>query len=363
MIPRLILRLGCLFTWALTLALTLAVGGVAAQPSSPAGSATPGNAQLVDAARREAAVNFYTSMNQKDVLALAAAFEKKYGIKVNVWRSGKNKVLQRAITEAGAGRHEVDVVHNPAPEMEALHNEKLLVPIQSPAAANLIGGLAPAHGEWVPLRVYVFVQAYNTNVVTREELPRSFDDLLDPRWKGRLGIEAKEQEWFATLAQTMGAARAVKLFREVAATNGLSVRSGNSLLTNMVASGEVPLGLTVYSYLAEQAKAKGAPIDYIALKPTVAYTDGIGIVGRAPHPNAARLFYDFMLTDGEAMMKAQRQLTAHRQDEAAVRRFDPVFIDPARVLIDYDKWAQIFEDTITGRPARAEAAAKAPEAK
>ena len=335
------------------LALATFAGAGLAQPTG----VTPGaKSDGLEAARREGAVNFYTSMNEKDVLGLAAAFENKYGIKVNVWRSGKNKVLQRTITEAGAGRHEVDVVHNPAPEMEALHNEKLLVPVRSPATLDLIAGLAPKHADWAPLRVYVFVQAYNTNAVAKEEVPRTFADLLNPRWKGRLGIEAKQQEWFATFAQAIGEQRGVKLLRDIASTNGLSVRSGNSLLTNMVVSGEVPLGLTVYSYLAEQAKAKGAPIDYIALKPTIAYTDGIGIVGRAPHPNAARLFYDFMLTDGEVMMRAQRQLTAHRQDEATVARFEPVFIDPARVLVDYDKWAQLYEDTISGRAPRSQAA-------
>ncbi|MEP6656331.1 MAG: extracellular solute-binding protein [Betaproteobacteria bacterium] len=343
-------RLAC---W--VLALAIAGGSSAmAQPAAPEGAAM--DARIVEAARREGMVNLYSSMNEKDIRALAGAFEKKYGIRVSVWRSGKNKVLQRTIAESGAGRHEADVVHNPAPEMEALHNEKLLVPVRSPAAANLIGGLVPAHGDWVPLRVYVFVQAYNTNAVSKEELPRSFDDLLAPRWKGRLGIEAKEQEWFATLVQTMGEQRGLQLFREMAAVNGLSVRSGNSLLTNMVVSGEVPMGLTVYSYLADQAKAKGAPIDYVVLKPAIAYTDGIGVLGRAPHPNAARLFYDFMLNDGEAIMKAQMQLTAHRQDEAAVRRFDPVFIDPARVLRDYDKWAQLYDDTITGRAPRSQAA-------
>ena len=335
------------------LALATFAGAGLAQPTG----VTPGaKSDGLEAARREGAVNFYTSMNEKDVLGLAAAFENKYGIKVSVWRSGKHKVLQRTINEAGAGRHEVDVVHNPAPEMEALHNEKLLVPVRSPATLDLIAGLAPKHAEWAPLRVYVFVQAYNTNAVAKEELPRTFADLLNPRWKGRLGIEAKQQEWFATVAQAIGEQRGVKLLRDIASTNGLSVRSGNSLLTNMVVSGEVPLGLTVYSYLAEQAKAKGAPIDYIALKPTIAYTDGIGIVGRAPHPNAARLFYDFMLTDGEVVMRAQRQLTAHRQDEAAVARFEPVFIDPARVLVDYDKWAQLYEDTISGRAPRSQAA-------
>ena len=305
--------------------------------------------RLLAGARGEGVVNFYTSMNENDVRALAAAFEKKYGIRVAIWRSGKNKVLQRTLAEAQAGRNEVDVVHNPAPEMEALRQEGLLRAIRSPHTAELIAAIVPSHGGWVPLRVYVFVQAYNTQVVKPADVPRRWEDLLDSRWKGKLGIEAKEQEWFAAFVQHQGGERGTRLLRDIASTNGLSVRSGNSLLLNMVASGEVPMALTMYSYLVDQAKKKGAPVDYVALQPTIAYTDGIGIMQRAPHPHAALLFYDFMLSDGESMMKEQRQLTAHRRDEATVLAFAPVYIDPVKVLVDYDKWTRAYEAAIHGR--------------
>ncbi len=307
-------------------------------------------ARLLEMARREGALTLYTSMNEKDVRALAAAFQSKYGIKVAVWRSGKNKVLQRALSEAQAGRHEVDVVHNPSPEMEALHQEHVLRPVRSPFTKELIDGVLPAHGEWAPLRVYVFVQAYHTQSVRRDELPKRWEDLLEPRWKGRLGIEAKEQEWFATFVQQVGVDRGTALLRDIARANGVSVRSGNSLLLNMVISGEVPFALTMYSYLVDQAKQKNAPVDYIALKPTIAYTDGVGIMKQAPHAAAAMLFYDFLLSDGEVMMKEQNQLTAHRRDAARVNAFAPVYIDPARTLIDYDKWTQAYESAIRGQP-------------
>ncbi|MEP7206497.1 MAG: extracellular solute-binding protein [Casimicrobiaceae bacterium] len=340
-----------------------------AGPARAQGAADPFNLtgpdrqqRLLEGARKEGVVNLYTSMNEKDVRALAAAFEKKYGIKAVVWRSGKNKVLQRTLAEAQAGRAEVDVVHNPAPEMEALRQEKQLRPVRSPYVADLIQGTVPAHGEWVPLRVYVFVQAYNTQAVKPDEVPKRWEDLLDARWKGRLGIEAKEQEWFATLAGVQGEAHTFGFFRDLTARNGLSVRSGNSLLLNMVISGEVPFALTMYSYLADQAKLKGAPIDYVALKPTVAYTDGVGIMQKAPHPYAAMLFYDFLLSDGEVMMKAQKQLTAHRRDEAQVAVFAPVYIDPTRVLVDYDKWTQAYEDAIQGRGLAPGTAPRAPVA-
>jgi iron(III) transport system substrate-binding protein len=316
------------------------------------------SAQCADvaAAKREGSVNVYASMAEKDLRRLVAEFERRYGIKVNVWRSGKNKVLQRVVTEARAGRFEVDVVHNPSPEMELLHRERLLQPVRSPYQDQLIPEAVARHREWAGPRVYIFVQAYNTNLVKKDELPKTFEDLLDPRWKGRIAIEGKEQEWFYTLVHAMGEDKGLRFFRELVERNGVSVRSGNALLNNMVIAGEVPLALTMYSYLAEQSKRAGAPIDWIALKPTIAYTDGIGIVKRAPHPEAALLFYDFVLSDGQALLAGLNHVISSRKNEAAIRKFDPTFIDVDAVLADYDRWTKIFEDTIYGRTASAAAA-------
>lgn len=303
----------------------------------------------VAAARREGSLNVYASMAEKDLRRLVSDFERRYGIKVNVWRSGKNKVLQRAVAEAHAGRFEVDVVHNPSPEMELLHREGLLQPVRSPYQDRLIPEAVARHREWAGPRVYIFVQAYNTDKVKPEELPKRFEDLLDPRWKGRLAVEGKEQEWFFTLVHAMGEERGLRFFRELVAKNGLSVRSGNALLNNMVIAGEVPLALTLYSYLPEQSKRAGAPIDWFALKPTIAYTDGIGVAKRAPHPNAAALFYDYVLSDGQALLAELNHVISSRANEAYIRKFEPRFIDVEAVLADYDRWTKVFEDTIYGR--------------
>lgn len=340
---RLYMMLCCLITM-------LATGEIHAQ-SAPAQSAAPEREQkLLEGARREGSLTVYTSMVEKDIRQLSEAFQKKYSVKVTFWRGSAQKVLQRTVAEARSGRNEVDVVQNPAVQMEALHEEKLLQSAHSPFVSELTARALPVHGEWVAMRAYVFVQAYNTQKVSKEELPRSFSDLLDPRWKGRLGIEAKGDAWFSSLLQAMGEEKGLSFFRQLVATNGLSVRSGNSVLNNLVVAGEVPFALGVYSYLPERAQRKGAPINSIALQPTIGYTDGIGMARHAPHPHAAALFVDFMLSDGLLLMKEQQQLTLHRRDEAALDRFKPTFIDPARMLVDFDKKAQLYQDTISGRP-------------
>lgn len=311
----------------------------------------PPDPALLEQARKEGALTLYASMAEKDLQQLVEAFSAKTRVKVDVWRSGKNKVLQRTVTEARAGRRAVDVVHNPAPEMEALRREGGLQPVRSPVQDTLMAQAVPAHREWIGLRVYLFALAYNTDKVSAAELPKSWDDLLHPRWKGRLGIEAKEQEWFTTWARLQGEARGIKLLRDIAASNGLSVRNGHALLNNMVMSGEVPLALTTYSYLPEQARRRGAPVAWFVLPPAIAYTDGIGIAKQPPHPAAARLFYDFLLTDGQAMLAELAHFTTQAGTEAALKPYQPTFIDPAAVLQDYERWGQVFDATIAGRTA------------
>jgi len=303
---------------------------------------------LMGSAWAQPVVNVYSSMAEKDVRQLVAEFERRHGIKVNLWRSGKNRVLERVLREARGGRYEVDVIHNPSPEMEALHNEKLLRRMDSPRMAELIPQAVAPHREWAGPRVYLFVQAYNTRVVDKAELPKTYRDLLAPRWKGRVAIEGKEQEWFYTLVQAMGEAQGLELFRALAA-NGLQVRMGNALLTNLVVAGDVPFALTLYSYLPDQQRRAGAPIDWIALAPTIAATDAVGVAARAPHRREAEVFYDFMLGEGQRLMAEMGHITSDRRTARELERYQLTFIDPAAVIRDYDRWTKIFEDTIHNR--------------
>lgn len=303
--------------------------------------------RLLDGAHREGTLSVYTSLGQEDISRLVNAFEKAYGIKVKVWRSGTDNVIQRITSEARAGHSAVDFVLSTAPEMEALHREKLLQPVFSPLQQNLIPAALPAHKEWTGMRIFIFVQGYNTQKISRDELPRTYQDLLNPRWKGQLGVESKH-EWFFTLVQAMGEEKGLKLFRDVVATNGMSLRKGSTLLATLVATGEVPLALNLYRHGVERVRAKGAPIDYISLSPTVASTDGIAIMRNAPHPYTATMFYDFMLSEGQKIV-SDTSVTTNRRDEPILAQFQPiVFTDPVKMLDNYDKWDKLFDDVANG---------------
>ncbi len=306
--------------------------------------------KVLAAAKKEATLTLYTSIAEKDLQPLITPFEKQTGIKLRVWRAGSDKVLQRAVTETNARRYEVDAIHISAPEMEALRLEKVLQPVADPLFKDLLAGAVPAHREWVATLLTVFVQAYNSRDLKKEDLPKSFEDLLDPKWKGKLGIETEDFDWFAATVTAMGEARGVKLFRDIVANNGISARKGHSLLTNMVGSGEVPLALTVYNYMPEAARKKGVPIGWFALEPVIARANAIGITRHAPHPNAALLFYDYLLSpQAQQILASLDYVPTNAAVDSPLKKMKLHMIDPAVTLGQMEKWTKLYDEVILKR--------------
>jgi iron(III) transport system substrate-binding protein len=304
-------------------------------------------ARLAEGARREGELTLYTSLTVDDMAALNPVFEKKYGVKVRMWRAGADKVLQRALTEAQGGRAEVDVVEASTPALESLYREQILVPVSSPLQADLIEGAVPVHHGWVGSRLNVFVHAYNTKLVKPAELPKTYQDLLDARWKGRLGVEAEDEDWFANVVGGLGEQNGLQLFRNIVATNGISVRKGHTLLTNLVASGEVPFALTVYNFTAEQLKQKGAPLAWYVMQPAVARANGLGVARHAPHPHAALLYYDFMISDeGQRILASRDFLPASKKFDSPFKDIKLRLVNPAQMLDEQAKWGGLYKDIL-----------------
>lgn len=312
-----------------------------------AGKAEPSRHQrLVEAAKKEGSVTFYTSIPEKDMAVLAADFEKRYAVKVNTWRASTVKVLQRVLAEKQANRWDFDAVDISAPEMEILYREKALQEVSSELHKDLMPATLMAHKGWAPQFLSVFVQAYNTNAVKREELPKSYEELLHPRWKGRLGVEANDHEWYCGLLKHLGQEKGTRLFRELVDKNGWSVRNGHTLLNNLVVSGEVPLALTVYSYMADQARQKGAPVDWFAIDPLIGRANGIGVSRRPPHPNAALLFYEYMISEAQPLMVKMNYLSPVTKLGADMKGAKVLFVDPAAPREEMEKCEAAFNQLL-----------------
>jgi iron(III) transport system substrate-binding protein len=302
--------------------------------------------RLVAEARKEGSLTLYTSMAAPNLEVLRVDFEKKYGVKLNVWRAGDVKVVQRILTEAKAGRAGFDLVHINSLEMEALHRENVLQQVKSPHLSKLVANALPSHKEYVATRLSPIVLAYNTDKIKKTELPKTYQDLLDPKWKGRLGIEANDQEWFYAVIKDMGTEKGLKYFRELVATNNPSVRIGHSLLNNMVVSGDVPLALTVYGHMPVLAKQKGAPIDWFALKPTAAVSFAAGLGRKAAHPSAAILFYDYMITDAQKLLAEMHYIPTHKETESSFKDMEYTLVDKAVFLDEFNKWDALWESIV-----------------
>src|SRR5690606_14496458 len=302
---------------------------------------------LAKGAKEEGQLMIYTSAPVDDMAALAKAFEAKYGVKVRLWRAVSQKVLQRTVTEGQAGRFDVDILETNGPELEALHREGLLQEVKSPYLADLIPEAILPHKEWIGTRLNIFAAAYNTDMVKEAELPKTYEELLDPKWKGKLGIEADDADWFAGVVRLMGEEKGLALFRDIVAKNGISVRKGHTLLTNLVASGEVPLALTVYNYKAEQLKNKGAPLDWITFDPAIARPNGVAMTRNAPHPNAAALFFDFMLSDAQKLLLERDFVPTSTKVETTLNKMPIKFVDPNVILDENEKWTGLYEQIFT----------------
>jgi iron(III) transport system substrate-binding protein len=299
--------------------------------------------RILERAKQEGSVVLYTSLAPTESGPLAQAFEKKTGVKVELWRAISEKVVQRAITEARARRFAFDVVETNGPEMEMMAREKLFSEFHSPHLADLPATSIPAHRLWVPDRMNFFVVGYNTTKVRREELPKNYLGFLDPKWKGRIGIEATDAEWMATLVKKWGEEAGMAHFRKLAEMKP-DVRKGHILLAELVAAGEIPVGLTIYNSNAESLKRKGAPIDWIPVEPVVARPQGIAVARNAPHPHAALAFVDFVLSpEGQELLASMGRVPASTKVRTHMNNFEYTMVDPSTVLDEQDKWNKLWE--------------------
>jgi iron(III) transport system substrate-binding protein len=299
--------------------------------------------RLLENARKEGSVVLYTSLAPTESGPLGQAFEKKTGVKVEIFRTISEKVVQRAVTETKAKRHAFDVVETNGPEMEIMAREKVFADFHSPHLGDIPASAIPSHRQWIPDRVNFFVVAFNTTKVKRDEIPRSYAAFVDPKWKGRIGIEATDAEWMATLVKKWGEAQGMDYFKKLAAMKP-DVRKGHVLLAELIAAGEIPVGLTVYNSNAESLKRRGAPIDWVPVEPVVGRPQGIGVARNAPHPHAALLFVDFVLSpEGQQLLNSMGRVPVSSKVKTDLNRFEYTMVDPVTVLDEQERWNKLWE--------------------
>ena len=264
----------------------------------------------IDQARREGEVMWYTAMNVPDAEALRQPFNERYPfIKLTLLRSTGEKVRTRILTEARANRYTWDVVSFNLLDMDALNREGLLATYTSPETASgyPVGAVDP---QWAAIYVRQYVIGYNTRLVSAGSAPKAWADLLSPQWAGKLAIDESDVEWYAAMLDYWGRDRATQYMR---ALNGQrpQQRRGHSLLTRLLVAGDFPLAL-VHAGEIEKEKQDGAPVEWVkTLDPIITSPSQVAISAKAPHPAAARLLVDFLLSkEGQRLIESRGRVPA-----------------------------------------------------
>lgn len=341
--------------WITTLAVSLLAAAGAALAQQAEGNArvyslrNPERAErLAEGARKEGVVNVFTSMQIGDSRPIAEAFEKKHGIKVNLWRASGEKLVQRVMTEARGNRHEVDVVETDGAQMEILFREKLLLPFHTPMLRDIPPQMLPGHGAYVPTRLSLYVMAYNTKLVAPGEVPNTYEDLLQPRWAGKLAVEAADVAWFAAVTKAMGEDKGLAYFRKLAAMKP-GVRHGHTLMAELVAAGEIEIALDAHVQGVARLKARGAPIEWKPLQPAFGQPSSVGVAARAQHPHAALLFADFILSpEGQEIIRSRNRVPSSIAVDSPLNKFKYELVNPGIALDEWDKWSKLWSILFLG---------------
>lgn len=290
----------------------------------------------VETAKKEAELLFYVSTRAEDANQISAAFMKKYPfIKATYYRSGSDPLYQRMITESRAGQHVFDVVSIKGPIMISLKNNRLLAPYKSTHQSSYGPGFYDPEGSWTDTYDLYYTIAYNTKLVAPNQVPRKWHDLLAPQWAdGKICMDPRLNDWYAGMKEAFGGDGAA--FMERLRKQKPAFREGHSLIAQLLGAGEFPLAIT-YAHTTEQLKSRGAPVDWVSLDPMIAISQPIALGARAPHPNAGKLFIDFMLSaEGANLLKLQQRIPARLDIEPVTERLNPkkLKLHPVNIAIE-----------------------------
>lgn len=286
-----------------------------------AGGQSDHAAKLVEGAKKEGKLVWYTSMRITDSKPLLDAFQKQHPfIKTELFRASGEKTLNRILTETRAGRWEFDVVA--LSEIGALVEHGFVSPYVSPEVKAYIPELKDPAGHWTAVYNNYYVIGYNTKLVSEKEAPKDWPDLLDPKWKGKISIDQEEYPWYATLVAAWGKEKA-QSYMKALAKQDIQWRKGHTLIAQLMNAGEFPVAI-VYAHGVERLKKKGAPVDWVnTLDPIVVSVNSIGISVKPNNPNTAKLFIDFVLSKkAQEMIRSFFRIPARMDVEPLSPRMD-----------------------------------------
>lgn len=305
-------------------------------------------AEWKEKAEAEGKVVFYTTSNTSDAKEIADSFKRIYPkIDVQFDRTTDSQMMEKILNEARAGKSLWDVVSTTGFYGYLLKKRGLLAPYESPERKYFRDGFKDPQGFWTSTYTTYGIFGFNTRLVSKANIPRSHDDLLKPFWKGQIGLEGRAYEWFTATMDGMGKEKGLSVMRALAAQRP-QLRIGRTLLAQLVAAGEFNGTLTCYMHNFDTLKATGAPVEWVPLAPSYANIHPLGLSAKSPHPNAGKLFMDFMLSQrGQEVVRSLRRIP-DRTDTPPdppnlLQGITPAFTSPG-VYDDFDRYIKLFQE-------------------
>jgi iron(III) transport system substrate-binding protein len=307
---------------------------------------------LIEGAKKEGKLVIYTSMTVDQAQKLNDAFKAKYPfIQPAMFRAVGERLLTKIMAEAQAGKYEFDVVQSAETQAYFLKKKNLLAKYVSTEVKNVQKTFVDSEGYWAAVYMMPNVIGYNTSLLKRNEVPRSDEDLLNPKWKGKIGMDHTKPEWFSWKLKRMGEEKGLTYMKKLGAQD-FKLYAGLTILTSLLAAGEFPLVLNTYLHNVEDVRRKGAPVDWVAQDPVFTKFQPIGIGSKAAHPNTAKLFVDFMLgEEGQKIIASFGRVPTRRGVPTTAQGIDKLnyVIDDIGAGDDFNKNYELFRN-IFGAP-------------
>ena len=314
---------------------------------------------LTDGAKKEGKVSWYSSLIVDQVVRpVKEAFEKEYPfIQVEFFRASSERLVQRMFTEYQGKKYEVDFIDGTV-SAPMIRRANYLQRFYSPYLAQYPAELKDAQGFWATTNVYFFALGYNTRMVKLNELPKSYEDLLNPRWKNQMMWSTSRGSggplFVGNVLQSMGSEAGKAYLQRLKGQNIAKTTASNRQLLDLVIAGEYPLGLHIFNHHAFISKTAGAPTDWYALEPATATLNTIALASHAPHPYASMLFLDYVLSEkGQKVFQASNYLPAHPQVPAKQADLKPgggrftraLYFTPDALYDKGNEWVDFYQST------------------
>lgn len=331
----------------------LLVGAILCTYALPA---TAADQQLIDAAKKEGSVTWYTTLVVNQVVQpIVQGFQAKYGITVNFASAPWQETAFRIINEGKAQATKADIFDS-LPAYAAIHSAGLVAPYVSDAAKDYDAAYKDPSGYWTANIIQPLSPAVNTDMVSPSDIPHTYADLLDPKWKGKMAWTNSPSVggppgFIGAVLSSMGEEKGMDYLHKLAQQKIANVPSNPRVVLDRAISGENPLVLAIYNYHAAISKSQGAPIDWIKMEPLVAHVGLVALTKGAPHPNAGKLLIDYILSDEGAKVMADagyiptnKNVQSSAPDLTPGENYKIFLVTPETYEKNIDAWTKIYDD-------------------